>query len=147
LLELDGARRTTSHLLPGTRRQVRIGIYTNGTILNDAQIEQLLRYSIKGIQVSVDGPKEIHDQRRPYRKTGRGSYEIVMETLAKLKQADLNPIVAINIDKGNYERLGELFEDLKARGLGNLPVVFGSISVKTDACGSYQSCYTPGEVI
>jgi uncharacterized protein len=125
----------------------RIGIYTNGTILKEAQIEQLLRYHIKSIQVSVDGPQAIHDKRRPYRKTGQGSYEIVMETLARLKQADLNPIVAINIDKENYEHLGELLEDLKARGLGNLPVVFGSISVKTDACGSYQSCYTDGAVI
>lgn len=125
----------------------RIGIYTNGTILKDTQIEQLLRYNIKGIQVSVDGPRAIHDKRRPYRKTGKGSYDTVIDTIARLQQADLHPIVAINIDKENYDSIEELFADLKAHGLAKLPMVFGAISTKTDACSSYQSCYTTAEVV
>jgi len=59
---------------------------TNGTLLTDAKI----RYFIDNkfyLQVSLDGPKEIHDRFRVFRN-GKGTFDRVMHNLEKIRRMD-----------------------------------------------------------
>jgi uncharacterized protein len=69
------------------------GIVTNGTLLNDENIE-LLKSLRCQVTVSLDGPPEINDVVRPL-KNGRGSTAQALEGVKKLFQnkADLGAIV------------------------------------------------------
>ena len=64
---------------------VRFSIQTNGTLLDAEWAETLRRHEVR-VGVSVDGPREIHDSRRPDRR-GAGSYEAVERGLVVLREA------------------------------------------------------------
>jgi len=59
---------------------------TNGTLLTDESMWFLVKNKIF-LQVSLDGPKEVHDKYRVY-KGGRGSFEDVMANLERLRTID-----------------------------------------------------------
>ena len=71
---LDGfAASLTSEL--GRRTQLRLGLQTNGILLNEEILRILGRWNIK-VGVSLDGARVSHDRRRQYRN-GAGSYDAV----------------------------------------------------------------------
>jgi uncharacterized protein len=63
-------------------KKIYINICTNGTILNDELIELIKKNEI-GMQISIDGPREIHDKYRPT-PNGKSSYDIIVKNLRKL---------------------------------------------------------------
>ena len=74
--------------------------YTNGTILN-SNIQTLLlenRDKIKDLQITLDGPKEIHDRLRPL-KNKLSCYDKIMENLIELKNLSIPVIIRINFNK------------------------------------------------
>lgn len=73
---------------------------TNGTLLSDEAIHFLTEHEFS-VLISLDGPKETHDQYRVFRderhpEQRRGSYDVVMK---------------------NMERFVELYPDYRARGV------------------------------
>lgn len=66
-------------------RTFRLGIQTNGTLVDPEWIEILGRHKI-GVGVSVDGPKAVHDAHRVDHR-GRGTYDRVVAGLRMLQQA------------------------------------------------------------
>ncbi len=68
------------------------GLITNGTLITREIIERLQEYNLASIQVSIDGTKEIHDKRRPFRD-GRGSFDL---TLSPLQRGD-SPLLGIEV--------------------------------------------------
>jgi len=67
-------------------RQLFLHVDTNGTLLN----EQIARFFIENdvyLQVSLDGPKDIHDRFRVY-ADGSGSFDKVMENLDRIRAID-----------------------------------------------------------
>ncbi len=69
----------------GGETSVRFSIQTNGTLLDAEWAEAFRRHGVR-VGVSVDGPREIHDLRRPDHR-GAGSYEAVERGLAVLREA------------------------------------------------------------
>lgn len=63
-------------------RHTAMNICTNGTIMNDDVLRFIQEYDI-GVQVSLDGPREIHDAYRPF-PGGGGSYDTVIKNLERL---------------------------------------------------------------
>jgi uncharacterized protein len=63
--------------------QVRFGIQTNGTLVNNEWVKAFKAYDVV-VGVSVDGPRELHDLYR-VDKRQRGSYDRVVEGIAQLK--------------------------------------------------------------
>lgn len=49
------------------------GIITNGTLLTNEIITQLINYNCKQIQITLDGMPDTHNERRKY-KNGKGSF-------------------------------------------------------------------------
>lgn len=66
-------------------KQIEYSITTNGTLLNDANVELLVKNNFR-VTVSLDGPKEIHDISRRFANNDAGSFDIIKNNLYKIKE-------------------------------------------------------------
>jgi uncharacterized protein len=82
---------------------------SNMTLLDDDMVEFMQKYQIS-VQVSIDGTKEQHDERRIF-ANGSGTYEIILKNLERLRDAGLKDRITIrlNIDKRNLEDAEKIF--------------------------------------
>lgn len=103
---------------------IDMSLITNGTLLNGA-VSRLLAEHVALVQVTLDGPKPIHDRRRPYRN-GAGTYEVIMDNLAEAVELFRSVAVHCVVDSETAAFVPELLEDLEERGLkrGNVAVSF-----------------------
>jgi uncharacterized protein len=86
----------------------RNSIQTNGTLMDEDWLE-FFKHNNFSISVSLDGPREIHDQSRIY-SSGRGSFDDVMKSVRLLKQSKLWFGVPLVISKLNKNRVEEIFD-------------------------------------
>jgi uncharacterized protein len=64
------------------------GMTTNATLLQKDRLEWLVRHGITAFQITLDGPREIHDARRvSAQKTG--SFDVVWQRLAMMHASNL----------------------------------------------------------
>ena len=118
-------------------------IITNASLMDDDDVEKFKRYKIKGAQVTIDGPKEIHDSRRRNSK-GESTFDKLIDRVNVLLNNDLSAIVRINIDKENISHVDDLLETLRTRieKFENLKIDFGQVHAFTEICKSIEgSCY------
>lgn len=104
---------------------ISFDIVTNGTLLTEKNVRKLKQIPWGNIQVTLDGPKEIHDQFRMY-KNGNGSYQKILNNLAICQKQKLPILINCNISKDNYLFAQNLMDDLKARGI-EYPLIFSYI--------------------
>lgn len=99
-------------------KRVDFSLTTNGTLLTDEIIDFFQEHRF-GITVSMDGPRELHDQRRFFltaKGERRGSYEQIVPRVKRLlSRYTARPVVArVTVTKGTvdivriYEHLFEL---------------------------------------
>lgn len=73
-------------------KKIFINICTNGTILNE-KLLKLIKDNEIGMQISIDGPKAVHDKYRPM-ANGASSYDKLTENVSILfKELDKNTII------------------------------------------------------
>ena len=112
---------------------------TNASLISDSDIILFKKYHIKNVQVTIDGPKEVHDQRR---KTcsGKSSFDMIIKNVNKLLDGNIGVSVRINIDKTNIDCVDLLLRHLKEQidRYKELLIGFGKISVFTDVCRSIE---------
>ena len=99
-------------------------IVTNGSLLTPERIKHLKRL----IQLTLDGCKRIHDERRIY-KNGKGTYDVVLNAIKMVcKTKDfIRPTIRINIDKENAGTIKELLSDLQKKDLLNKSYLYFGI--------------------
>lgn len=87
-----------------------ITIVTNGVMAKDF-IDILLpvKEKIKMLQITVDGPPEVHDKRRKF-PSGKGSFSKISESIDLLLKNNINTNVRVNIDNTNIEHIFDLYE-------------------------------------
>jgi len=91
-------------------------IITNGTLLNPEVIKKLCNYNCRTVQVTLDGIKEVHDNRRMY-ANGKGSFDEVINALRLLNEkSDMYTAIRINIDKTNIKDTHRLLEYIGKNG-------------------------------
>ena len=71
---------------------------------------------IKSLQITIDGPKEIHDTRRTHFEDG-SSYDKIIENIKLCLAQEVRISVRINTEVKNFEYLQILNEDFKKHGL------------------------------
>jgi len=124
-------------------------IITNGYLLDRAVAGQLRDRGVRRTQVTLDGPGEVHDLRRPL-AGGRGTFATILDNV--VAAADLLDIaIRVNLDAGNADRFPELLEILAAAGLaGRVSVYPGQVVAPAANPGApsalvHQSCLSrPG---
>ena len=108
--------------IEASKRGHSIGVVSNGVCLASHFAELFLRYSksISFVQVTLDGPREIHDSRRPFRG-GQGTFEAIATTIDFLLAHDLPVRLRVNIDAQNIPYLSELAGFMQSKGWVSRP--------------------------
>jgi len=90
-------------------------IVTNGSLLTPSVLDRLNSFGLSHVQITLDGPREIHDKRR-YFVGGKGSFDIILNNLA-YAQDHTKVVLRINVDYRNVEEIKSLLSTLKEKGI------------------------------
>lgn len=92
----------------------RASMITNGFLLSEQIISSLKKNNISDLQITLDGPGEIHDSRRK-QKNGKGTYDIIVQNLEKLFELypDVHVDLRSNIDRSNIQYYPEFHSTIK----------------------------------
>lgn len=122
-------------------------IVTNGYLLNAKNVKILEDIGVGRIQVTLDGPREIHDERRML-TNGHGSYNRIIDNLATNmdKLRAMNVYIRVNVDRRNLESTFKLIDDLVHHGLHKwCKLYFARLENPTEYCGNIKSMCFPSE--
>lgn len=115
---------------------------TNGYLLNKDTALKLRECEISTLQITLDGPKNIHDKRR-YLINGKGSFDQIIRNL--IDAVDIIPIIniRINIDKENQNKVPLLLDTLTENGLKNkVKIYFARVRGDSLACQDIsENCF------
>lgn len=110
-------------------------IISNGVSL-DTYLPLFKTYRPSGIQVTIDGPKEIHDARRCF-ANGKGTFDTIIKNINLAIDAGLKVGIRTNLDKTNIKFLSEIVALVENQGwLENKNVELSLSPVHDRACGS-----------
>jgi uncharacterized protein len=90
-------------------------VITNGALLTREVAERLREAGVDSAQVTIDGPAEIHDQRRPF-KGGQASFARILGNVRQTFDV-LRTIIRVNVDEGNQAHQGALVRALAEAGV------------------------------
>ncbi len=93
--------------------QYKAEIITNGLLLDETTWGILKENKVKNVQVTLDGPKEIHDKNRPLLGSKKfGNYDRIMKNLSIMPEG-MFLALRINLDKKVFDRFEEMLDDLQ----------------------------------
>lgn len=121
LLAPDVIRRVSQTILDcRATRPIRYdaGITTNGWYLDVSTAEKLVSYGITRAQVSLDGPRRMHDSTRT-RLHGEGSYDRIHGNLRALRASTvpMKVLLRVHLTPENAESMRPFVDELKERYL------------------------------
>lgn len=103
---------------------------SNGMLLKEDLARDLARRGLTQIQISLDGPEEIHNQRRGG-KRGEPSFDETLRGIHVAAQFIRNVTLKVNFDRHNLSHISSLFKRLAAEGLADrLDVKFETIALQ-----------------
>ena len=107
-------------------------LVTNATLLTRAVVEELVPLGLRSAQITLDGPAEIHDRKRPY-VSGEGSFQIIVDNLlAVYDLITLKP--GGNFTHENYREFPAMLDALLEAGIDPTqlgPVQFSPVHPKS----------------
>ena len=112
-------------------------IVTNGSLLDIQMAKKLISLKISYIQITLDGPKEVHDKVRFFRKDGQGSYSLILKNVKQYQEeSPITTVFRINVDSNNEEHCFRLIDDLAVllHGVKNTSIYFAPIHASTEMC-------------
>ncbi|HSL58841.1 MAG TPA: radical SAM protein [Acidimicrobiales bacterium] len=116
-------------------KEYQASIITNGWHLDGPTAAALAAARVRSAQVTIDGPPDVHDLKRPH-VNGGPTFERIVANLAEAAD-HLDVVVRINVDTTNAHRVDELLAILADAGLaGRIGVGLGRI---TDAVSNAAS--------
>jgi uncharacterized protein len=89
-------------------------VITNGVDL-DSYVPLLKRYGCEEIQVSLDGPPAVHDQRRVFRN-GRPTFDLIAHSIDTALEGGLRVLVRVLVDKQSVGEMPAFAELAAAKG-------------------------------
>lgn len=109
-----------SSLLSKHQIEFNCSITTNGTLINEKVLSDLYEAKVKSFQITLDGPKEIHNSLRVSKSKTLDSFESVcnaLRVLAKSDYQDLSVMLRMNvnhqtIDEVNFLAMVEVIESI-----------------------------------
>ena len=96
-------------------------IVTNGLFLFDEVASVLAKFNLQRVQVTLDGPPDIHERRRAPKDGSAGTFNQILANITNIldkkyiEKVDLR----INIDRENIDRTEELLDILVGTGIQN----------------------------
>ncbi len=97
------------------RQGWRLGVLTNGTLIDEDTAARLAALQPVFVQVSLDGPPAVHDQIR-----GSGNFDRAMQGVDRLKAAGVRVLVSFTAQKGNASSFAALAKLCRKHGVDKL---------------------------
>jgi len=120
LRDTPAHRDRVARFLAGARaRGLQVAAVTNGHDLA-AFLPALAAGPVKEVQVTLDGPREVHDRRRPH-AGGGGTFDRIVAGIDGLVEAGIPVNLRVVADRENLGALPALAELAEARGWLDLP--------------------------
>jgi len=92
----------------------QISVITNGVLLTEQLIDDLLAVGLSRVKVTLDGDEQAHDSKRRY-KNGKGSFRVIIDNLLRLKgKAPIS--IGGNFDAATKDSIPRLLDQLVALG-------------------------------
>ncbi len=109
-----------------------VSIVTNGVNLSN-HMDILTRHidSIERIQITVDGPKHVHDRRRIF-PSGKGSFDRIIEGIDSAFEAGLPIHLRVNVDAENLKFIPDLGKFIISKGWNDSNCFVADIAPVTD---------------
>ena len=118
-------------------------IVTNGSLFREEDVDAFKKYNIEMAQVTIDGPKEIHDVRRRS-MSGNSTFDQIINAVNMLSGANIKVVIRINVDRENLGKVDELLLYLKAhiKYKEYVRIDFGKVTSYNGVCSSVENnCY------
>jgi uncharacterized protein len=137
LMNMPTVRSTVAYVnerLASGGKRVRLHVTTNGTLLNEGNVQYLAENKID-VQVSVDGTPKTHNKFRLF-PSGRGSHDVVAGGIARLKSATGSAVLRATISpgEGDFRRsVDHLIDDLGGTVVAFEPASKSSCGPSIDA--------------
>lgn len=130
LLGLRVMTEISSAVVPAVRaanKPFSSDVVTNGSLLSHRVLLTLYdTCQVRWLEVTIDGPAEVHNRRRKMRN-GAGTFEHIVTLLAEVIERDLYPGmhfgIRTNVDNENEDTIPDLITELAARGLASPRVI------------------------
>ncbi len=147
LLAFDRIKSLTNRLM-NIGKKYSAGMITNGYLLTEEVSSQLSALKIRKLQITIDGPKDIHDTRR-FLAGGGATFDRIVENIRNCQRIapEIHIAIRVNIDPTNKERYIELYNYFKNLNLPNVTVYPGFVSDKGDTKSSECSSCNKNEAI
>lgn len=112
---------------------IDFNIYSNGTLFTDKLLNIITLFRFNNLQITLDGPQNNHDQRRPF-KDGKSSFHIVYQNICKiLDRTNSHVTLLMNFDRYNYKNVDELFSLFKSYSTNeNFEMVFNPLFITNE---------------
>jgi uncharacterized protein len=107
VLKTQGAIR---RLAQEAKVPVKTLIVTNGYLLTEETARELKELGVGSAQVTIDGPKEVHDRRRSL-ANGDGTYDVIVRNITRASE-HLGIGLRINVDRGNSSAVADWLPEL-----------------------------------
>ena len=107
---------------------LKFNLLSNGSIFNP-RIARLFsrKKDLALVQIPLDGPQEIHDQRRFF-KGGTGSYNRIINNLPSWMKIAQRVVIRVNIDGQNRKHIPRLLQELSRLNKNKLEVFLGNVA-------------------
>jgi uncharacterized protein len=136
LLAMDTVERLSMAFIKICRQKkarYSASIVTNGFLLDADTARRLKRLRVREAQVTIDGPPDVHDARRPTARGG-STFSRVLENL-KSASGKLKISLRMNIDAANRGRIDDMLDILEREGLKRrVGFYVGQVQPYTAAC-------------
>ncbi len=117
---------------------------TNGYLFDDEFINKLADIKLKSIQITIDGPPEIHNKTRKL-KNGQGTFDVIIDNIKKIVKKGIEVCIRANITKMNMNYFGELLDELSKQGINNCQVIPSAVVPYENAAESITDICLPSE--
>lgn len=143
LLEVPTIKEISEYVL-GLGMNLQSEIVTNGVLLTPEIIETFESLRIFGIQITFDGLKETHDEKRVF-SDGRGTYDIIMNNLDYLhkyisSREFMKVNIRINVDKDNHDEYHKMHAVISEKY--PLFTIYPGVLMQYKSCSSAINCFS-----
>ena len=89
----------------------RSGMTTNGYLLKPEIFDELISLGVTQYQITLDGPKDIHNSTRKL-ADGKGTFDVIWNNILYMKESDkeFDVLLRLHLMKRNSNRLNELIQ-------------------------------------
>lgn len=109
-------------------------IITNGYLIDDQTVNDMIKAKITGIRITLDGTPEIHDSIRKLHNGNGTFYKIIENTKKILATKSINVSLGIHINSMKDEDVENLLNILSKEGLHDCSITFAYLTNYTGCC-------------